>query len=69
MSVRSTTAAAFTPMAMAIVSPISSRVAPNFRALRMWPSRQPWHLAARLALMATSSFVLRSRTEGLYVSF
>ena len=58
-------AAAFTPMAMAIDSEISSRVAPNFSAFLMWPSRQPWHLAARLAAIATSSLVLRSRTEGL----
>ena len=49
MSVRSTIAAALTPMAMAIVSEISSRVAPNFRAFLTWPSRQPWHFAARLA--------------------
>src|SRR4029079_6021971 len=64
-SVWSTMAAAFTPMAMAIVSASSSRVAPNFSAFLMWPCRQPWHLAPRLAAMATSSFVLRSRTEGL----
>ena len=68
MSVWSTMAAALTPMAMAMDSEISSRVAPNFMALRMWPSSQPWHFAARLAAMAMSSLVLRSRTEGLYVS-
>ena len=65
MSVRSTIAAAFTPMAMAMASLTSSRVAPNFRAFLMWPSRQPWHLQAREAAMAMSSLVLRSTTEGL----
>jgi hypothetical protein len=34
-------AAALTPIAIAIVSEISSRVAPNFSAFLMCPSRQP----------------------------
>ena len=65
MSVRSTIAAALTPMAMAMASDTSSRVAPNFRAFLTWPSRQPWQWAARLAAIAISSFVFRSRVEGL----
>ena len=65
MSVRSTMAAAFTPMAMAIDSEISSRVAPDLRAFLMCPSRQPWHLAARLAPMAISSSVLDRKTKEL----
>ncbi len=64
MSVRSTIAAAFTPIAIAIASETSSRVAPNLSAFLTWPSRQPWHLAARLAAMAISSFVLRSSDRG-----
>src|SRR6185436_16427971 len=58
MSVRSTIAAAFTPIAIAIASETSSRLAPNLSAFLMCPSRQPWHFAARLAPIATSSLVL-----------
>ena len=65
MSVRSTIAAALTPMAMAMASDTSSRLAPNLSAFLTCPSRHPWHFAVRLAPIATSSLVLRSRTEGL----